>query len=143
MTKLFLTGALALLLSSCAGVQTSWSGHATQDGGGLSNHYPMTLDMKQSGSRVSGTSFFSVPNKPDVFCRYAFKGTRQGDSLFITEYKILQATDFGGTWLKKDVRLKITGKDGERQWLTGTWSTTQASATGEIKLDNVKTGVKK
>lgn len=73
-----------------------------------------------------------LPNDPSSFVYYAFKGSKNGDEISISEYKIIKGTQIAGSWLKKDMKLKITN-DENGQVLIGTWVAQEnASIQGEF-----------
>lgn len=109
-----------LILASCTVVKATYGGNATQNQQGLSDNYPMIMELEFRGNKVKGTSFFMLPNDPSSFVYYAFKGTKSGDEISISEYKIIKGTQIAGSWLKKDMKLKITN-DENGQVLVGTW----------------------
>ena len=136
--KILIVLASVMLVASCSVVKSTYGGNATQNQQGMSNTYPMILELEIRGNKIKGTSFFMIPNDPSTFVYYAFKGTKNGDELSIQEYKILKGTEIAGTWLKKNMKLKITN-DENGEVLLGTWvAQDNASIQGEFYATYVK-----
>lgn len=122
--------AFCLFSSAIFAQKMVFGGIATQNGGGLSNTYPMILEMKVSGTKVSGTSFFILPDGT-AFVQYQFKGTKSGNDLSLKEYKILKGSQISGNWLLKEMYLVISGNEIEGSWKDSGGSGAQGNFDGK------------
>jgi len=128
-----------MMLVSCKPLEmVSWDGVATQNGGGISDQYPMRFVILQKGNKLKGFTHFCMPGDPATFVKMEFKGTRNGDKMKLTETKIIDYTEINGEWLTKDIELKYIDNAGQKI-ITGTWiAHKNKSINGEILLQTKK-----
>lgn len=127
---------LCMLASGAGFAQKSiWGGFAYQrDRNRLESSYPMVITMEQSGKKIKGTTYFSLPDDPSVFVKMQFSGFQRNDTFYLKEDKILEAARISGEWLTKDIVLYEIEEEGIF-YLYGTWQANANSVSnGTMKL---------
>lgn len=139
--KFILTIVGCLFFTGLFAQKMTFSGIATQQSGGISNYYPMVLELNKKGDKITGTSFFITPDGT-AFVSYKLKGVQAANTLQLNEYKIVKGTQISGSWILKDMTLQLVdavdGKRLEGQWkdskgssLSGTFQGKQVKMIGE------------
>jgi hypothetical protein len=96
----------------------TWTGHETQDFGGVSDIYPAVWTLSQSGSQVTGTERVEIPGQPQYYAVVALSGVVSGNVLTFQDSGIIaQNPPPGSSWLLTSGTLTRSG-----QGLTGSWS---------------------
>ncbi len=99
-----------------------WNGMLRQSEGGAAASYYFTLNLKQNGNVITGTSKVTFAENPDVFAIMELRGVFKDDVLTFEEVKITNQKIFDGLeWCLKKGKLTFTvKKDGF--CVEGTWS---------------------
>jgi hypothetical protein len=128
-------------IASCQDMSGEWNGMLQQSEGGAASSYYFTLNLKQKGTVITGTSKVAFVDKPAYFAIMSLEGTFKDDILTISETKIKSENIYDGLeWCLKNAKLKFTiQKDGF--CVEGTWSGKTPSGTycvpGSVKMCKV------
>ena len=98
-----------------------WNGLLKQPEGGQMKLYYFSMNLKQEGKVITGTSKISLTTDPRVYCIMELKGTFEKDVLIFEELKINKQSIFPKKdWCIKKGKLNFTiKKDGF--CVEGTW----------------------
>lgn len=110
-------------LSACGPsvTQHRWKGMTSQDDNhGISSFYATELTFTQTADSVRGIGHYRSVLDSTMYVYYHFIGAWQGDTLFLLENGIQEASEISGEWLMKDVRLYYTGAD--QASVAGKWA---------------------
>lgn len=99
-----------------------WNGVLRQSTGGAASSYYFTLNLKQNGNVITGTSKVAFVDKPNFYAIMELKGKFKDDVLIFQETKIIEQKVFEDlAWCRKKAKLNFTmKKDGF--CIEGTWS---------------------
>ncbi|MFK7949559.1 MAG: hypothetical protein AB8G11_18350 [Saprospiraceae bacterium] len=108
--------------TSAQDMSGEWNGVLRQSTGGAASSYYLTLNLKQKGSVITGTSKVSFVDKPNFYAIMELKGKFKNDILIFEETKIIEQKTFEDlAWCRKKAKLNFTmKKDGF--CIEGTWS---------------------
>lgn len=115
-----------------------WNGVLRQTEGGAAGSYYFTLNLKQKGNVITGTSKVAFVDKPNIYAVMELKGKFKDDVLTFSETKIIEQKTYKGLeWCNKKAKLNFTmKKDGF--CIEGTWSGKTESgdfcAPGKVKV---------
>lgn len=138
--RIFLILCLSTIYYSATAQDMSgeWNGILRQSDGGAANSYYFTLNLKQKGNVITGTSKVAFADKPNFYAIIQLKGKFKDDVLTFVETKIIEQNTFENLeWCIKKAKLNFTfKKDGF--CIEGTWSGKTPNgdfcAPGTIKL---------
>jgi hypothetical protein len=131
---------LSVWLSGCSsstapptGVNGKWDGTLSQPNGPVYLNFVYSMDLKESGSTVTGSARISLVGQPQYYGQFSVSGTLTGEAF---DFKELQITaqvppPSGSSWCLKQgtLTLATNGKT-----LSGSWSSTGGCAPGTISL---------
>jgi hypothetical protein len=113
-----------------------YRGLITQNAGGLAEKYVMELNItfKPEGD-IIGTSFFKLPDSEEIFVKYSFTGSSDGDTITLLEKTIDEEQNREGYYFcLKKMNIKLI-KQGYEYFMEGSWSSSNCpDAHGVIKL---------
>lgn len=123
-TKLFIILCLSTIynFSFAQDMSGEWNGILRQSEGGAAASYYFTLDLKQKGKIITGTSKIAFVQQPEFYAIMQLKGVFKNDILTFKELKIIDQKVYDGLdWCLKSAKLNFTmKKDGF--CIEGTWS---------------------
>lgn len=98
-----------------------WTGMLYQSAGGLAAEYTFEMDIKQSGTTITGTSHIEL--SPAVTGSMEVQGKLNGKVFTYSEPRIINEDGITDTtaWCLKTCRLLLS-RVGDRLYLKGTWS---------------------
>lgn len=115
---------LTLIINALHGQDMSgeWNGILRQSEGGAADAYYFVLNIKQNGTKITGTSRVSFVEQPEFYAIMELQGTFKDDILMLTETKIIEEKTYEGLdWCIKKAKLEFTfKKDGF--CIEGTWA---------------------
>jgi hypothetical protein len=108
-------------LSFAQNLTGKWAGKITQDDGGYSYEYGISLEVKQTGNLVVGTSRVWLLEKPKVYAIMKLSGELKNGRFAYTESAITHQEDLGTYyWCFKAARLDLF-VDARQMRLEGPW----------------------
>lgn len=116
-----------------------WIGKLTQIDGGLVTEYRFRMDIRQSGKRLVGTTFVSIPDRPELFAEMSFEGNLTDKGITFSEKKVMrQEIIMLWEWCIKEGNLQLDTIGGNIWVLEGPWKggpATMDCPPGKIRLE--------
>lgn len=116
-----------------------WIGKLTQINGGLVTEYRFRMDIRQVKETLVGTSYVSIPDKPELFAEMNFEGKLTQNGISFSEKKVLrQEIIMLWEWCIKEGDLKLDTIGGNIWVLEGPWKGGPATLDcppGRIRLE--------
>lgn len=137
---------LGILLFTLFGLQASaqnvsgqWIGKLTQIDGGLVTEYRFRMEIRQAGRKLIGTSYVSIPDRPELFAEMSFEGNLTEKGIAFSEKKVLrQEIIMLWEWCIKEGDLRLDTIGGNIWVLEGPWKGGPATLDcppGKIRLE--------
>lgn len=99
-----------------------WVGKIEQIEGGLVTNYKFRMDIQQKGKKVSGTSYVSIPDRPELFAEMTFTGKFDDGVLEFREDKVTrQEIIMLWEWCIKEGTLTLDTIGGNIWTFRGPW----------------------
>ena len=118
--------------SPANGLTGVWNGTLSQPNGPIYKQFTYSMDLRESGSSVTGTARISLIGQPQYYGDFAVDGTKNGSEFDFTELRITAQVPppAGSSWCLKRGALML-GSNGRT--LSGNW-TSAGCAPGTISL---------